>query len=192
MIKFIYFDLVGVVIKDFANPDQEWKHFKKIFGIGEIYWEKHYQPALDSGKTFPNSKIPYDKILHEIVRNFRQNRSIWPVIKTAQNYLKIGLLTNMYPGMLEMIKVHILLPPIKFSIVINSSVEKVAKPEADIFEIAQRHTGLRADEILFIDDTKNNLEVAKKIGWQTFWYDPSDYNKSSKRLKDYLLRLNSN
>jgi len=38
-----------------------------------------------------------------------------------------------------------------------------------------------------IDDRKDILEVAKKIGWQTFWFDEEKIKKSVHELSRTLL-----
>jgi len=45
---------------------------------------------------------------------------------------------------------------------------------------------VEAGEILFVDNKKINLEVPKKMGWQTFWFDSKDYEKSNKELEEFL------
>jgi FMN phosphatase YigB (HAD superfamily) len=41
---------------------------------------------------------------------------------------------------------------------------------------------------LFVDNTKENLEPAMQLGWQTFWYRSENYEQSSKDLEQYLLQ----
>ncbi len=50
---------------------------------------------------------------------------------------------------------------------IVSGDEKIAKPDPQIFHLLLNRYNLRADECLFIDDSKANIEAAKKIGFDT-------------------------
>lgn len=41
------------------------------------------------------------------------------------------------------------------------------KPNADIFEFVMKDAGIKAAETLFIDDSYNNIEAAKNLGFKT-------------------------
>jgi FMN phosphatase YigB (HAD superfamily) len=56
----------------------------------------------------------------------------------------------------------------------------------EIYQIAQEKAGVPAKEILFVDNRQKNIDGAKKVGWQTFFYDSKDYNKSSHDLGNFL------
>ena len=164
MIKFVYFDVGETVIKDFSGTNNN-EHDLEI-----------------CCNKFP---IEFSAVL-EIVKKFERNESIWPVIQEVIKYFRIGLLTNMYPGMLLEIKKQELLPDVKWNLVVDSSVEGFAKPGKEIYEIAQKRAGVETNELLFIDNTLANVEAAKSFGWQTFLYDPSNYEQSSKNLLEYI------
>lgn len=48
----------------------------------------------------------------------------------------------------------------------------VAKPSEKIFRMADESIGIPACDILFIDDSRANIEAAAKLGWQTLLFDP--------------------
>jgi 2-haloacid dehalogenase len=52
-----------------------------------------------------------------------------------------------------------------FSDIIVSGVEKVAKPEARIYEIVEQRSGRSGDALFFTDDNPANIEAAKARGW---------------------------
>jgi putative hydrolase of the HAD superfamily len=134
------------------------------------------------GKT--NLKLPLE--LSDFVSRFELNENIWPVIKNIKNKYKIGLLTNMYPGMLDSIKTRKLLPDIVWDIEIDSSVVGLQKPDPQIYKLAQERAGVDASEILFVENSLGNIEAAQALGWQTFLYDSGDYEKSSRDLSKVL------
>lgn len=45
------------------------------------------------------------------------------------------------------------------------------KPDADIFELVLRENSLEPSDTLFIDDSPQHLETAKKLGIGTYWLD---------------------
>ncbi len=184
MIKFVYFDIGGVVILDFSKTNK-WEELLNEFSLTEESWDKYYD-KIGVGEISSDSPIPYDKLLEGFVSQFEKNPSIWPVILEMQKYCPVGLLTNMYPGMFESIKNHGLLPAVHWNNIVDSSIEKVAKPDKAIFELAQKRAGVKNDEILFVENTQNHVEIAKSIGWKAFLYDPADPEKSSNGLLKYF------
>jgi len=54
-----------------------------------------------------------------------------------------------------------------------SGLEGVAKPEPAIFERLLDRFGLTPNSTLMIDDTKENLETARKLGMQTIRFGSS-------------------
>ena len=53
-----------------------------------------------------------------------------------------------------------------FRDVVVSGVEKVAKPEPAIYEVAEQRFGRSGSELLFIDDNPANIAAAEARGWQ--------------------------
>lgn len=53
-----------------------------------------------------------------------------------------------------------------FGDIVVSGVEKVAKPESAIFELAASRFGYWPAGMLFIDDNAANIEAARALGWQ--------------------------
>ncbi len=124
----------------------------------------------------------YSLLIDGFVNRFEANKSIWPVIWKIHKRCKIGLLTNMYPGMLDAIGKEGLLPKEDWDVIIDSSKVGIAKPDPRIFGLAERLAGVTGDEILFVDNNQTNIDAARKLGWQTFPYDPKAPEVSSGRL----------
>lgn len=62
-----------------------------------------------------------------------------------------------------------------FKDIIVSGVEKLAKPNPEIFELTLKRMGNpRPQEIFFIDDNKSNIETAKSMGFVTHHFKKSD------------------
>jgi putative hydrolase of the HAD superfamily len=134
-----------------------------------------------------NIKLPIGfSLQHALVNRFYENTPIQPVIKGMESKTRIGLLTNVSPGMLDLIKQKGILPDVHWDQVIDSSIERVMKPNPKIFEIAQERAGVPANEILFVDNKQSHCDAAEENGWQTFYYDSADRVKSAKELADFL------
>ena len=202
--KFVYFDVGGVLLKDLSDVDDGWEILLNNLKLKDNQKQrfddffKTFEKELDLGKwikEFPtimrsefNIKLPEKySIVDELVNNFFvRNEEIWEIIKNTKKKYKLGLLTNMYAGMLDLIKKKKLIPDIDWDVAIDSSVEKCRKPDRKIYEIAEKKAEVKAEEILFIDNKKENLKIPQKMGWQTYWYDSSDYEKSNWKLEQYL------
>jgi len=70
-----------------------------------------------------------------------------------------------------------------FDDIIISGEVKTMKPEREIFDIALRKLGLRAEECLFIDDSSKNVEAAAALGFQIIHFE------NSPQLEEDLRRL---
>jgi FMN phosphatase YigB (HAD superfamily) len=203
MISFVYFDLGGVLVRDFSGTDN-WNVMKREFGVPEKRW-KEFDDLYDTyemedvcltrdvdtlipifaerfGIQFPKGY----SWLSDFVSKFERNPSIYPIIKHVQKNCRTGILTNMYPRMFDAIEEAGLLPPYSWDVIIDSTVVGFQKPDKKIFMLAEKLAGVKKKEILFIENTKENIEGAKAVGWQTFWYDSSDHEESCRKLATFL------
>lgn len=182
MIKFVYFDVGGVLIKDFSKTDK-WNELKidlKINDPNFDVWFDDLEAKLLIGKaSFENTKLT----LNDFVSRFEMNPSIWPIVKEIKKKYRVGLLTGMYSGMLDAIFKSGVMPEIEWDVIVDSSVFGFKKPNIEIYKIAEEKAGFLGEEILFVDNTKKNLETAQSLGWQTFLYDSSDYVGSTEKLR---------
>jgi HAD superfamily hydrolase (TIGR01509 family) len=69
---------------------------------------------------------------------------------------------------------------------VESPTAKSIKPEADIYEFAQKKSGRQAQEILLVDDTRANIMAAEKCGWHVLWFDDYRPAESINRIKSAL------
>ena len=203
-VSFVYFDLGGVVAKDFSEKSK-WEELREEWGIApdkeeefEAFWHDR-DLQICSGRIalsgmIPTinerfgSKIPQDRpVLDDFVNKFEQNRSIWPVIRKIKKISRIGLLTNMYPGMLSAIQKGGFIPNVEWDAIVDSSIEGCVKPEKRIFEVAERKALAKGKDILFVDNILKNITAANEFGWQTFLYDAPNYEEASRELSESLL-----
>ncbi len=65
-----------------------------------------------------------------------------------------------------------------------SAHEKVIKPEEAIYQLLLERYGLKAEETLFIDDLKPNVEAAERLGIRTVHF--TDRNKGVREVRERL------
>lgn len=201
MIKFVFFDVGGVLIKDFSktnkweemlsdlpfNPKDQ-KSFGELFDEYELDLckdksiESFRKILLENGIALPKE---YD-LNKDFVSRFEKNDSIWKLVSLIKAKYSTGLLTNMYPRMLDMIYEFGLFEDENWENIVDSSIVGTAKPEEKIFQIAEELSGFSGSEILFIDNSSRHLEAAKKFGWEILLYDPSDIEGSNWAIENFL------
>lgn len=205
MISFVYFDVGGVVMLDFSGTNK-WNELIADLGIHgadvnhfRMFWEQHRREIANGGmdldtvlqllkKELPIHTPKNYSMIDDFVRRFEPNPSIWPVISEIHKTKRVGLLTDMYVGMLDKIKETNLLPPEQWDVVIDSSIVRCKKPEREIFELATKQSGVPKDEIFFIDNVEENTNAARDFGWQTFLYDSKHPERSSQKLLELFTK----
>lgn len=202
-VKYIYFDVGGVVVLDYSKTDR-WnkmlsdlwmnKNQKEIF---EVFfreyetrictWKVTTEDFIKDIQSKTDIKFPKGySMLEDFVNRFESNTSLVSLLETLSRSFELWLLTNMYPWMLGLIKNHSLLPNVWWKNVVDSSVVWFAKPDRDIFLIAESECWYSSNEILFVENTIKHIDAAKSLGWQTCLYDPSDIKTSNNNLLGIL------
>ena len=122
----------------------------------------------------------------DFVNRFEVNKPISKLIRKLKKDFMLGLLTNQSPGMLSMIIEKGLMPKVDWDVIIDSSLEKIRKPDPEIYLLAENKVKADPKSILFVDNKQSLLEPARKRGWQVFEYDPSNPEISTTRLQRFI------
>lgn len=201
-ISFVYFDVGGVLVKDFSETDN-WLKLKNMLGITpekEVGFDQLYDDCEHKMCLGTDDKVFFPKFEEKlgihfpsgfsftkyIVDNFHNNPEIYPIVNTVKLRARIGLLTDMYFGMRLYMQEKDLFPDITWDVIIDSSELGLKKPMPEIYALAAERAGVPADEILFIDNRQKNLDGAKLAGWQTYLYDSRDYDQANRDLARFL------
>lgn len=206
-ISFVYFDVGGVLIRDFSSSEK-WERMKVDMGLPPVRDKEYDEYYHLVEKDLALGKVDIDNLMQDIEKrfgfhfpsgfsmlsyfldHFEANDSIWPIAELCRTKgVKIGLLTDQYPRLLDGIKERKLLPPVPWNVEIDSTIVKMKKPSPEIYELAGRKANVPPAEILFIDNKQANLDPAARLGWQTHFYNSQDYSNSSRVLEDLLSGL---
>ena len=144
----------------------------------EEYWKTF---AANLNVSYPDNWIERWQQFH--IQEIEINTELLSVISElkVQGY-QVGLLSNQTPSISQAYRNGKFFDI--FDPQIISDEVKAAKPDLEIYHILLQEIGLKGDEILFIDDKKENLITAQKLDIQTIHYD---YNHHT--IEDFLANL---
>ena len=195
-ITFVYFDINGCLVRFFHRAftrlseetgapadvvETTFWHYNDLVCRGEMDLESFNQKLtteLNADKPINWTEYYMEAIepipaMHELVR--------W-----ASVHYRVGLLTNIMPGFVDIMLEKGLLPNAGYETIIDSSRVGAIKPEAEIYDIATEKAHCPASEILLVDDSRINLMAAEKKGWHVLWFDDYRPDESVERIKNSL------
>lgn len=191
-IKAVFFDQDGVIIdterdghrvsfnmtfKEFGFTD-EWsvEYYHELLQIaGGKERMKHHAQTKGFSKPIPPGE------LDELVKSMHKRKTALFVelIETGKLPLRPGIHRFMKEGMDAGLKIGVcttsneqaakaitekILSDIKFEIVLAGDVVKNKKPDPEIYNLALSKLGLKPDEVLVVEDSKNGVKAAKAAG----------------------------
>jgi FMN phosphatase YigB (HAD superfamily) len=195
-VSFIYFDVNGCLVHFYQRA------FAKLAmetgapsdQVETAFW--HYNDDVCRGimslsdfnaklaERLGVDQVDWQKYYLETVEPILQMQE---VLKWASEHYKVGLLTNIMPGLLAAMRRDNQVPNINYDAVIDSSEVAAIKPESKIYEIAQERAGVSdPKEILLIDDSRVNLMAAERLGWHVLWFDDSRPEEAVERVRETL------
>jgi len=194
-IEFVYFDINGCLVhfyhRAFAAIAADTGVTSDI--VETTYW--HYNDAVCRGD------ISLDEFNQKMGQKLKVNSFNWsdyyldalePITETreilefAQEHYKIGLLSNIMPGLIKGLMKRGYVPDLAYDSIIDSSEVRAIKPEPAIFEIATEKAGVPPEAILLIDDSRANLMAAEHHGWRVLWFDDYRPVDSVERIRTAL------
>jgi putative hydrolase of the HAD superfamily len=189
MIKTIIFDFGNVFIN--LNIEEAHKHALKTFQIDVLSEEmlgfnSFYEQGLISTdefiafyhENFPNlSKQQLIDVWNFMLKDFPEYRlDFLKNLKANSNY-KLMLLSNTNALHIDYIKKHVpFYNDFKncFDVFYLSHDIHLVKPNSDIFEFVLNENQLKAEECLFIDDNKDNVNTANTLNINTWHINPDN------------------
>ncbi|HVC36192.1 MAG TPA: HAD-IA family hydrolase [Candidatus Dormibacteraeota bacterium] len=193
--SFIYFDLNGCLVRSYhrAFTNLAQLSSRPIDVVEGAFW--HYNDAACRGTMSMSDfnlaiaeRLGLKQIdwLNEYMSVIEPVPEAQKLLKWASERYKVGILTNIMAGQVQVMRDKKIIPNIVYDVIIDSSELGVIKPEQQIFEIAQEKAGCPPQEILLIDDTRSNLMTAEKMGWHVLWFDGYQPEESAEKLKQAL------
>ena len=193
-VTFVYFDINGCLVRFFHQAFTRLSQDSGVSAdvIETTFW--HYNDAVCRGELALDE---FNRIMAEtckIMVDWKQYYlaaveaipEMHELVRWASEYYKVGLLSNIMPGFIPEMMQSGLVPYIGYDAIVDSSEVGVIKPEQQIFEIAQAKAGVNSEEILLIDDSRQNVMAAGQMGWKVMWFDDYRPDESVKRVRQAL------
>ncbi len=130
--------------------------------------------------------MPFEKakeVMQQISAPNRPNLPLIKFIESLKGQYKIGVLSNAGDATLERLLEWYPYDTFVDTFVMSAEV-KMAKPDAEIYELALQKLGSKPEECLFVDDLIENIEAAERLGITGIWHRDND--ETIARIKDLL------
>lgn len=194
-VRFVYFDINGCLVRFFHRAFVQLANDTNAPSdmVESTYW--HYNDAVCRGD------IGLDEFNALLARKLGADSVDWatyylaavdPIIEMAEllqwaaERYNVGLLSNIMPGLIDTMRAKGIIPNIAYDQIIDSSAVHAIKPEDAIYEIAQQRSGMQSHEILLVDDARQNLMAAERMGWHVLWFDDYRPDESIHRIREAL------
>ncbi len=181
MIRNIVFDIGGVLIEFNAKAPLERLTFEseKAKELTTLIFHNIKWKAYINGEIVLDELIEYfvsnhPKLQDEIrlILSYDNLKNMMPPKKESMVYLKalkkegylIYLLSNITPDTLRYVSEYDFIQHIDGGV--YSCSEKISKPNPEIYHTLIERYQIKADESIFIDDTKANVEAANELGFR--------------------------
>ncbi|MBI2617014.1 HAD-IA family hydrolase [Candidatus Gottesmanbacteria bacterium] len=196
-IQFVYFDIGGVlmhwkdilhsIVKKTGKPYEEVHAAFSIYDIRSCRGEMHpdvWGPLLGKDLGLKSSEtLDIVKLSKETFRPIKETHSF---LREVSKTHSVGLLTNIHLGTYDMFWNEGYIPHHHYHAVVKSCEIGLVKPQPEIYLHAQKRAKKKPEEILFIDDLLQNVEGAKRVGWNSIVFDTQNPSKSIEEIRKYL------
>jgi len=197
MIKTIIFDFGRVISAQ--KPSTLFRSYEDELGlepgrINSIMFDSEaWQDALVGRRTAEefwyqigpelglNSVNEVDAFRHRYRADEEINKGVLELISRLHGNYKLAVLSNSPPGLDQWLADWNMLD--FFEVVFCSGDEGIAKPVPKAFELTLERLGLKPNEAVFIDDTREHVEAARKLGLKGILFTTAE------ELEDELARL---
>lgn len=107
--------------------------------------------------------------VREHLRYIQSNPGMVRCIEHALNKCKAGIMSNL--GLVWAPSIYAKVGHLKLDYIWESYKEGFMKPDPKAYESFEKRCGISGKNVLFFDDSPENIEAAKEFGWNAILYD---------------------
>lgn len=181
MIKAVITDFGGVLVRtatDRARRDLEQRLGlptrtldERVFSSELSYQAQHgyiseeaFGQAMERDLDLARAGLTWPQFHAEFFRDDFLDEELVALLRSVRPACKTGLISNAWSGLRQTLQSRYPISDV-FDALVISAEEHVMKPDARIYQLALDRLGVRADEAIFLDDFKVNIEAANALGW---------------------------
>ena len=164
-----------VLYKAYRNVgvDVTWEDFKEVYVATERKMESGVVQSTDTMREMLSKKIAthnlhgdiLDEVYDKVLGHAQKSRAVLLQLKQR---VQLAVVSNFY-GNLQTVLEELNLADL-FSVVIDSTVVGVRKPDARIFSMAIEQLGVLPQNVTVVGDSiKNDILPAQQLGCKTVW-----------------------
>lgn len=164
----ILFDMMGVLLfkRDGYIKNQLVDKIDNL--IGTVTNDQTFKK--DVLKKFHLEESELNDILTKIVDKYRPLESLWSLLPELKRCYKLAIINNgtalTLPGFDKKLDFDK-----HFDLFVSSAQEGLKKPDNEIFITTTKRLNVDLKRCLFMDDSEQNIQAAKRIGMKTILWD---------------------
>jgi len=151
--------------------------------LGEISVGQHWEAVQGALGIHPQDMPAF---LEQYWSADDVNWSLLDVIRRLRPHYKVGLLSNAWDDMRQMLHERWNIDVLFDELIISAEV-KMMKPDARIFHLAVNRLGVHPPDAVLIDDIAENVEAARREGLYAILYH--DTQQAIDELNEYLSQV---
>lgn len=176
MIKAILFDLVGVLVfkkEGYIPTTPDEINAQNIEGL--FNHTDDTKLLKDIKDKFNLSDVEINKALPFIPAKYEKFDQLWEILPKIKKQHKLAVINNGNSIALKYWREKFDFGI--FNLYINSGVVGMRKPDPKIYLLTCSKLNVKPEECLFMDDTLENIEAAKKLGMKTIWWNKEEHKE---------------
>ena len=161
----------------------------KKYRIASLKNEEEFKDAYELMKIDFNLNKTYDKfsiLYKKIFDRISYYKDVAQYEVSLKNRCYIGILSNLTIFDKERLDKQVNLN--NYDYIFLSFELGIEKPDIEIFNKIQNQLPFKPQDILFIDDRKDNIDVALKLGWNVFQATGLELDNIKKKCEEFLMR----
>jgi HAD superfamily hydrolase (TIGR01509 family) len=194
-VTFVYIDISGTMIHFFHRVFTEIANNANVPTdlVEALFWRLHDnlatgQMTLDAFNSALGQEygLPNFNWVDYYMANIEPIPNIKDLVEWLADNYKLGILSNNFPGITDMLRQRKIIPDVAYEVVVDSATVGLVKPDSRMYEKGQEMANVEPHEIMLIDNERPNLTAADRAGWQVVMFDELDPEASIERVRSAL------